>query len=457
MAEHLGASNISGVLSATVVTALCVTLIAVPRRADAVPSFSRQTGLACSSCHTNPPELTPLGRIFKVNGYTMQGLKSITSPSGKDKTGLSLLSFLPLSAQIEISDTGLQTKEPDTQNWRLSVPQDASLFLAGAYASHLGAFVQVTYNSQDDHFTWDNTDIRYANTGHFHGKSVVYGVDINNNPSVEDLWNDTPAWGFPWINSPSAPGTAASALIDGQLAQDVAGVGIYAMWNNHLYVAGTAYTSAHLGQPLPNMGTGSQFNIQDVAPYWRAAWQQSFGNNYLEFGGYGMHVSSTPQSVSGPTDDYTDVAADAQWERVLPMLANDLLTIHGTYIHESSNLNATFASGGASLVGHGLNTFRVNGEYHFGYRITPSFGYFGTTGTGDALLYAPAALIGSRTGSPESQGFVANLTYWPVQNVRLALQYTAYTKFNGASSNYDGMGRNASDNNSLYLHLGIIF
>src|SRR5579862_4204381 len=92
-------------------------------KAQAVPSFSRQTGLACSSCHTNPPELTPLGRIFKLNGYTMQGLKSITSPSGKDKTGLSLLSFLPLSAQIEISDTGLQTKEPDTQNWRLSVPQ----------------------------------------------------------------------------------------------------------------------------------------------------------------------------------------------------------------------------------------------------------------------------------------------------------------------------------------------
>ncbi len=196
----------------------------------------------------------------------MQGLKSITSPSGKDKNGPFPAVVLPLSAQIEISDTGLQTKEPDTQNWRLSVPQDASLFLAGAYASHLGAFVQVTYNSQDDHFTWDNTDIRYANTGHLHGKSVVYGVDINNNPSVEDLWNDTPAWGFPWINSPSAPGTAASALIDGQLAQDVAGVGIYAMWNNHLYVAGTAYTSAHLGQPLPNMGTGSQFNIQDVAP-----------------------------------------------------------------------------------------------------------------------------------------------------------------------------------------------
>ena len=454
---HFGVSKISGFLGALVFAGLLITLIGLPRRANAVPSYSRQTGLACNACHTNPPELTPLGRTFKLNGYTMLGLKSITSPSGTGKTGLSLLSFLPLSAQIEISDTGLDKAEPATQNWKLSVPQDASIFLAGAYASHLGGFVQVTYNSQDDHFTWDNTDIRYANTGHLHGKSLVYGLDINNNPSVEDLWNDTPAWGFPWINSPSAPGTAASALVDGQLAQDVAGAGAYTMWNNHLYLAGTVYTSAHLGQPLPNAGVGSQFNIQNVAPYWRAAWQQSFGNNYLEFGTYGMHVKSTPQSVSGPTDDYTDVAADAQWERVLPQLANHLLTVHGTYIHESSNLNATFASGGADFIGHSLNTFRANAEYHIGYRITPALGYFVTTGTNDSLLYPPASVSGSRTGSPNSAGFIANVTYWPVQNIRLALQYTAYTKFNGASSNYDGLGRNAGDNNFLYLHLGIIF
>jgi SagB-type dehydrogenase family enzyme len=37
-------------------------------------SFSRQTGLPCSSCHTTPPTLTPLGRAFKLNGYTLSGL-----------------------------------------------------------------------------------------------------------------------------------------------------------------------------------------------------------------------------------------------------------------------------------------------------------------------------------------------------------------------------------------------
>ncbi len=38
----------------------------------------------------------------------------------------------------------------------------------------------------------------------------------------------------------------------------------------------------------------------------------------------------------------------------------------------------------------------------------------------------------------------------PWQNVRLSAQYTAYTKFNGGTTNYDGFGRNASWNNTLY-------
>jgi len=37
----------------------------------AVPSYARQTGMACSTCHTVFPELTPFGREFKLNGYVL--------------------------------------------------------------------------------------------------------------------------------------------------------------------------------------------------------------------------------------------------------------------------------------------------------------------------------------------------------------------------------------------------
>jgi hypothetical protein len=46
--------------------------------AHAVPSYSRQTGLPCSSCHYAPPELTPFGRTFKLEGYTFTTKAQIT-------------------------------------------------------------------------------------------------------------------------------------------------------------------------------------------------------------------------------------------------------------------------------------------------------------------------------------------------------------------------------------------
>jgi hypothetical protein len=44
-----------------------------------------------------------------------------------------------------------------------------------------------------------------------------------------------------------------------------------------------------------------------------------------------------------------------------------------------------------------------------------------------------------------------------VQNVDLAAQYTGYWTFNGRSMNYDGSGRNASDNNTLYILARFVF
>jgi hypothetical protein len=44
-----------------------------------------------------------------------------------------------------------------------------------------------------------------------------------------------------------------------------------------------------------------------------------------------------------------------------------------------------------------------------------------------------------------------------MQNLQLTAQYTGYTRFNGAATNYDGAGRNASGNNTVYLDVQFIF
>lgn len=423
--------------------------------AKALPSYARQTGLACNGCHYTPPELNPAGRAFKLLAYidrTKNSNIEVPEPT-KRRAGMELLQTLPLGAWFETSFTSTKATQTGTQNGNFEFPQDISLFLAGGWAAHVGSFLQVTYNAQDDHFGMDNTDIRYANKLKLSDKELVYGLTLNNNPTVEDLWNTNGVWGSPFIASDSAPTPAAAPIIN-SLGQDVAGFGGYSMYDQHLYVAGTIYRTDHIGSPQPTNGQGASYNIRGVSPYWRVAWQNIGRKNMFEIGAYGMHVSSSPGAVTGPKDTYTDFGPDLQYDTTL---GKDVLSVRGTYLRENSTLNATLAAGGASQADHHLDTGNANVEYHFGNRISAEFGAFLTAGTTDSVLFAPAALSGSASGSPRTTGYLANFSLWPKQNIDLAVQYTAYTRFNGGSTNYDGSGRNASDNNTLYLLTRFVF
>lgn len=436
--------------------ALMFLVFSFDRGALALPSYARQTGLACSGCHYTPPELNPAGRLFKLLAYT-QRLDNSTVPAptpDKRRPALEMLQTLPLGAWFETSTTSTKKAQPTTQNSTFEFPQDISLFLAGAWTDHVGSFLQVTYSAQDDHFGMDNTDIRFAKKAKVQGKDLIYGLTLDNNPTVEDVWMTLPGWGYPFIASDSAPTPAASAILQGALAQDVAGFGGYAMWDNHLYGDVTLYRSDHMGAPQPNSGTGASYNISGLAPYWRVAYQESGRTNVFEAGMYGMHMSSFPGAVTGPTDDYTDFGPDVEYDRTI---GRDVLSVRGAYLRENATLNGSLAAGSVSPGNHHLNSGNANVEYHYGNRLSGAVGWFLTSGTADPVLYAPAALSGSANGSPRSEGYSANFSYWPVQNIDLGFQYTGYTRFNGGSTDYDGSGRNASDNNTSYLLIRFIF
>ena len=135
-----------------------------PPKVEAVPSYARQTGLACSGCHYAPPELNPAGRRFKLLGYVDKSdeTKVVKAEGAKSRAPLELLASLPLSVMLDTSFTSTKSSVPGTQNGSFEFPQDISLFLSGAWTSHLGSFMQVTYDTQADHFSMDNSDIRYA-------------------------------------------------------------------------------------------------------------------------------------------------------------------------------------------------------------------------------------------------------------------------------------------------------
>lgn len=418
-----------------------------------IPSYSRQTGLACSVCHTSFPQLTAFGRMFKMNGYTMPGGETVKATNKSDETTLQIGRIFPLSFMAQSSISWTNARVPDTQNGDVAFPQEMSLFVGGEITPKIGTFVQVTYAPEDGSFGLDNAELRFADQTSLGDKKLVYGLTLNNNPTMEDVWNSTPAWSFPYASSEVAPGPGAGTLVDGGLAQQVAGLGAYGMWNDVLYAQAAVYRSAQQGADQPP-GAGSSGVVDGVAPYWRLALQHSWGLNYAELGTYGLHARLFPEGVQGATDRFTDLAADAEYQR---QVGGGWITAYGTWIHERRNLQGTLTGEPIDLQKSSLDSYRLNAGYHMVPGVGFTAGFFATTGDANSALYGPDPVEGSRTGSPDSDGLIGQLDFQPWLNTRIALQYTLYTKFNGATDNYDGFGRSASDNNTLYLLTWLVF
>src|SRR6516165_1323784 len=61
---------------------LLTALILTAGRAQALPAFAAQTSQHCTACHVGGfgPQLTPLGREFKIEGYTLRNGTEFTVP-----------------------------------------------------------------------------------------------------------------------------------------------------------------------------------------------------------------------------------------------------------------------------------------------------------------------------------------------------------------------------------------
>jgi hypothetical protein len=445
----------------------------------AVPSFARQTGMTCAACHTVFPELTPFGREFKLNGYVLDNIKQVTGIDIDSRQTLSLNQIPPISLMLQVSYTHTGSALPDSaitgafaKDGEMLFPQQVSFFYAGKIADGLGAFIQLTYDGAEDHFGFDNTDVRYAHHLSFGGANgnnheLILGVTLNNNPTVQDVWNTTAAWGFPYSGSSVSPTPMTSAKIDsgaGGFGQTVGGLGVYAWFDDHLYVEITDYVSAIPGGAHPLDSTQTNV-ITGNAPYWRVAYEQRWDRNSLEIGAYGLNATVYPgntngidTALSGPTNKYKDVAGDVQYQ----FIGEDhLFTFLGTYIHESQTLDASFLDGFSANNSNTLNTTKLAGEYYYKRTIGGSIGYFNITGSSDPVLYSPAPVTGSANGSPNSNGYILEVNYLPWLNTKLQAQYVGYQKFNGQNGNnpggYDGSARTASNNNTLYLLVWLNF
>ena len=243
--------------------------------AQALPSFARQTGQPCGTCHTDFPALTPFGRRFKLLGYTTGGGKFRTTPfpssddaraaadglrnfakdSGRDEADKPWVPPVAMMAIPGFTHTQAPLAPPTapySANDNTVLANPFSVFWGGAVTEHIGAFAQVTYappgpgefaNQFGHTWTWDNTDIRYADEASIGFLDIIYGISANNNPTVQDLWNTTPARAFPYTASNIAGTPAAATLLEGTFAAHVGGIGAYVYLNDMLYLEASAYNT----------------------------------------------------------------------------------------------------------------------------------------------------------------------------------------------------------------------
>lgn len=462
-------------------------ILAASLHAGAVPVFNRQTGQNCVACHAGGqyPDLTPYGRLFKLTGYTI-GQRA-----------------LPLAMMAVASENKTKsTTSPDPNfDSRANFPKDgapifqtASLFVAGRVTNNIGAFIQVTYNNYDSqnpndshwsgHTTSDNLDIRYADRFIAPGRDLILGATMNNNPGVQDPWNSIPAWGYNVV--PGSSGPSVTPLIAGGLAQTVAGWGGYVFWNRSVYAELTGYRTANgvwsfMSQGLNN-ARGDMQAVKGTNPYWRLALAHDWGAHSAMVGAYGLDakVYPDPTDPTGSTTRFRDAALDGQYQYILDPHA---VTVTATYVREKIDYADSLAGQFHPLDPDGsiglpltnasdtLRMFRAKASYVYHARYGASLSYVNVSGSSNPMLQTsafdpadPGSLLdgsqgvtGSLAGNPGMRAWTAEAFWTPVQYVRMGVEYTAFTRFNGASTNYDGFGRNARDNNTVFFYVWTAF
>ncbi|MEP7296081.1 MAG: cytochrome C [Burkholderiales bacterium] len=466
-------------------------LSCLPGIAQAIPAFNRQTGQNCVACHAGGqfPELTPYGRIFKLTGYTI----------GQRALPISAMAVASLS---NVADTS-KSDDPaaDFQKNSKVIFATASLLVGGKVTDNIGGFAQVTYDpyaTQDangnfhGHSNADNIDLRYADRFINVDRDLIFGVSVNNNPSVSDPWNTAGAW----IQYVPVPSPTSSRFIDGNSPYpgfasggNIAGISAYAFLNKTWYAEFGGYSTSRGVTSFMSAGIDSadKTRLRGFNPYWRLAYNREWGAHSLMLGTSGMVARVYDPSLDPvDTHHFTDLAIDAQYQYLLDPHSVTAQFVYTSNRHRYPGALANQAVAFVDAAGNPVaNTndidtnhlLRAKLTYVYQAKYGGSVGLFNLTGSTntanltagldpdtltinpDPAATAPStrAVDGNRTGSPATRGATLEVFWTPVQYLRIGAQYTAYTRFNGAASNYDGFGRNAHDNNSLFIYTWLAY
>lgn len=389
------------ILAAT--AALGAFAISLP--SQAMSTYARQTGQACSSCHfQHYPMLNEFGRSFKAAGYTLGGKQGVI-----DGEALSLPEVLNAGLVTKIryqkSNGSTVAGTHTTNDGQLQFPDELLLMLGGRISENIGAQVDLDLSADTN--------------------SVVDGMKM---PIMFDLGaikagvipfttaGQGVAYGFELLNTGAVRGQRAVEARKTFSAQQYIGTGSAAQ--------GIALVASNPGY-FANLSKWSPRSVGDAtgapeATYFRLAATPSVSGWDVGVGLQSWTGSATDSALANI--DTKAWAVDAQLQGLLGTLPL------GVYL--------THAKADGTPVGGTKNLFNSNPNNKEATTIAAELGVL--PGKATVMLGYRNADNGKASNSGDNAWMVA-ATYQLVQNVQLQLNHEIYSgsAYNGTPANGD--------------------
>jgi hypothetical protein len=231
---------------------------------------------------------------------------------------------------------------------------------------------------------------------------------------------------------------------------------VYGFVDDTLYLELGGYTKiSRSDQDALGIDPADSRSISGTALYGRIAWEQKLRGGSLTIGASTLAGDFThPGGRGDGTDKVTNVGLDMfyQWGR-----GPHEATVRAAVNRERWDTDSSFAQGFAARSSNHLDNLRLSTSYLYMKKYSGTLGYFRRTGSTDALFF------GTLNGKPDTAGwqldaFIINPFFPPPQwhpgmRTRIGATYTHFARFDGARSDYDGHGRSASDNDTIFVYL----
>ncbi len=471
-----------------------ITALILPHSANAVPSFARQTGLSCDTCHTVFPHLTPFGRDFKLHGYTydyselIKAVREIEKNLAKEERGIPnlVINKIPMvsvrivsmfndqvgggnvpSGKTTAGQGFVSTPEGYSDESIVQVVKASNLFFAGEIAPNIGTFLEFTgpNDTGSETFGVGFLDLVFlAPPITIHSHDFTFGVRVTDSVAADEPANTVGNFGltttlmgmsdhntlFDPYQSSIIIGGEAYAMLGGFSKGGIYGaVGIFHPTNSQ---TDTSYATGNLyGGPSTYQG-GDLRGAQNVDEYFRlSVWLPGYKDIYSEIGGFGYHgsenmtasplVSLTNQNYG---DSYYNFGVDFQTQWIADKHLVELFAVYQRQ-HDSQFFGEDLFTG---KFGQGESVTRQ------GFGIEADYYYKRTYGAYIRYFYEHSAQVQDLNVGAT----VLGLSWFPYQNVNFRVETSLFNTYNRGSAQYGQFagGSTISPSNISSSHFDVV-